>query len=375
MTVIAAARRTAVVPAGGAFAALSFHALAAPVLRACLSDAGLDPGQVSEVIVGNALGAGGNPARLCALAAGLPDRVAGLTIDRQCASGLDAILLADAMIRAGQADAVLAGGSESTSRRPLRAQTFADGRPPEPFDQAAFTPWADRDPGMADAADALARDLDIDRAAQDQWAKASHAAALAGHAGPAPDIVPLLGVARDPFARALTQRTCDRAKVLSGTITAANTAVAADGAAFVLVVSDRLAATLTGPRARILGGCTLGADPLRPGTAPIAAIRTTLARAGLSATALSAAEVMEAYAMQAISCVRGAGLDSAIVNAGGGALARGHPIGASGAVNAVRLWHRLHHTGGSGLAAIAAAGGIGTALLLQAQVGNPSKRA
>ena len=364
MTVIVAARRTAVVPANGAFAALSFHDLAAPGLRACLADAGIDPLQVTEVIVGNALGAGGNPARLCALAAGLPKRVPGLTIDRQCVSGLDAILLADALIRAGRAEVVLAGGAESTSRRPQRWATFADGRPPARYEQAPFTPWPDRDPGMADAAAALARQNGIDRAAQDDWAIASHARARAARDILRREIVPLAGLDQDPFGRDLGARLCARAPVISDTITHANTAVAADGAAFVLVVSDRVAAGLAGPQARIVGGVTLGGQPDLPGFAPVAAIRATLTAAGLTPDDLAVIEVMEAYAAQAIACVRGAGLPEGRVNPGGGALARGHPIGASGAVNAVRLWHELQRTPGPGIAAIAAAGGLGTALLL-----------
>ena len=362
MSVIVAARRTAVAPAGGAFAALDFHDLAAPVIRACLADAGLSAPQVDELIAGNALGAGGNPGRLCALAAGLPDRVAGMGLDRQCASGLDAVLLADALIVSGRAEVVIAGGAESTSRRPLRLRTHPDGRAPEPYLQANFTPWPDRDPDMTAAADALAGQLGILRAAQDAWAIESHAKAR--NAGPAPEIVPLAGLARDAFTRDLTPATCARAKVLQGSITTATTAVAADGAAFVVVVSDRLARTLSGPQVRIAGGRTLGGQPDLPGLAPVAAAQEALASAGLRVADLALAEVMEAYAAQAIACVQGIGLDPARVNRRGGALARGHPIGASGAILAVRLFHDLQATGGHGLAAIAAAGGIGTALLL-----------
>ncbi|MFY9241275.1 MAG: beta-ketoacyl synthase N-terminal-like domain-containing protein, partial [Roseovarius sp.] len=168
--VLLAARRTAIVPRGGAFAALEIHDLAAPVIAAVLADAGLSGVDVQEVILGNALGAGGNPARIVALAAGLPERVAGLSIDRQCASGLDAIRVAAAMVEAGQVDVALAGGVESYSRRPIRARTFADGRAPEPYEQAAFAPDPAKDVDMAEAADALGRAWGISRAAQDAWA-------------------------------------------------------------------------------------------------------------------------------------------------------------------------------------------------------------
>ncbi|WP_346429626.1 hypothetical protein [Paracoccus sp. DMF-8] len=139
-SVIAAARRSAVMPRGGAFARLEVHDLAAPVIRALLRDADLAPDRVDELILSNALGGGGNPARVAALAAGLPLRVAGLSIDRQCCGGLDAIVQGDALIRAGLADIVIAGGAESYSRRPLRLRTDPDGgearaydRPPLPL--------------------------------------------------------------------------------------------------------------------------------------------------------------------------------------------------------------------------------------------------
>ena len=345
------ALRTAVVPHGGAFAGLRVEDLGAPVVRALLSATGIAPDQVDEVICSNALGEGGNPARRIALAAGLPDRVAGLSTDRQCAGGLDALLLARALVASGMARVVVAGGVESYSRRPERRMPGADA----PYLQAPFTPWPDRDPDMAQAAADLALRLGISRERQDRWAVESHRKALT--ADLSAEIVPLAGVTRDPFARALTPATSARAKVLTGPISAANAAVAADGAAFALVVAPDIAARF--PAACRLSGLTRGGVPCEPGTAPIAAIR-----AALSGRRPDAIEVMEAYAAQAIACVEGAELDPATVNAQGGALARGHPIGASGAVLAVRLFHRMAGAR-LGLAAIAAAGGIGTALVLE----------
>lgn len=354
MARLIAARRTAVVPRGGAFARLSLEDLAAPVLRACLTDAGIASAEVDEVILSNALGAGGNPARRVALAGGLPETVAGLTIDRQCAGGLDAILLAKALVDSGAADVVLAGGVESYSRRPLRLATDPDGGPAVPYDEAPFTPWPDRNPGMAEAAEALARRLGIDRARQEAWAVASHAKALID--GPSAEIVPVLGIAEDSFPRRLSPGLLARAPIVHGSITAATAAVAADAAAVCVVVSDRIA---RGRGLAILDGATVGGDPTEPGTAPIAAIHRVW-----QGEPLAQAEIMEAYAVQAIAVVDGVGLDPAIVNPAGGGLARGHPVGASGAILAVRLFHRLGR--GRGLAAIAAAGGIGTALLVEA---------
>jgi len=353
---VIAARRTAVVPHGGAFARLSIEDLGAPVLLACLRTGGVAPDEVDEIIVSNALGAGGNPARRVALAAGLPDRVAGLTIDRQCAGGLDAVVLAAALVNAGAARVVLAGGAESCSRRPLRLRTDPGGGPPTAYDQAPFTPWPDRDPGMAEAAAALASRLGISRGRQEDWAAHSHAKAMG--ADPSGEIVPLAGQGRDPFARVLTPRLMARAAQVAGSVTAATAAVAADGAGFVLVVSaDRAARALRA--LRIVAGATIGADPLQPGLSPLPAIARVLA----GGIVPDVAEVMEAYAVQAIACVEGAGLDPAAVNLGGGALARGHPIGASGAILAVRLFHQMER--GRGLAAIAGAGGVGSALLLE----------
>lgn len=367
MAVIVAAKRTAICPRGGAWARLSIEDLGASVVQALLNDAGLAGAQVDELICANALGAGGNPARRVALAAGLPQRVAGLSVDRQCAGGLDAVLLARALVDSGAADVVIAGGVESYSRRPLRLRTDPDGGAAVPYDQARFTPWPDRDPEMSAAAAALAVHLGITRAAQDSWAVASHARARVARN----EIVALQGQSRDTFARGLTAAVAARAGVVVGSITAANAAVAADGAAFVMVVSDRLAARQGGrvhgwgQGMRIVDGQTLGGDPVQPGVAPVAAIAAVLARAGLQPDRIAVAEVMEAYAVQAMACVAGAGLDAGSVNIGGGALARGHPIGASGAVLAVRLFYELN--AGYGLAAIAAAGGIGTALLVERQ--------
>jgi len=362
---IVAACRTPVAPRGGAFAALEIHELAAPVIQAALDRAGLETATVDELVLSNALGAGGNPARVAALAAGLPQSVAGLSIDRQCAGGLDALLLADAMINSGAAEIVIAGGAESYSRRPHRLRSFPDGRPAEAYDRPRFTPFPDRDPNMAEAADALALELSISRSQQDLWAVESHRKALRAKSSQ-DEIISLASLDRDAFARDLTPALCARAKQIAGSITAANTAVAADAAAFCVVVSAQVAEQLTTAAIEIVGGATRGAAPERPGLAPVAAINAALQKTALKVNNIAVAEVMEAYAVQAIACVSESGLNPAIVNRGGGALARGHPIGASGAINAVRLFHEMRQTGGIGLAAIAAAGGIGTALILRA---------
>jgi acetyl-CoA C-acetyltransferase len=370
---VVAARRTAVAPRDGDFARVEPDELAEAVVRALLADAGLDPGAVDEVTLGNALYAGGNPARVAALRAGLPVAVPAATLDTQCCSGLDAVMLAAAQVGAGLAEAVVAGGVESFSRAPLRLRRpKAEGEEPRAYDRPPFTPWPDRDPDMIPAAAALAAELGVTRAAQETFAIESHRKALA--AGPAPgEIVPVAGLSRDAFARRLGPALCRRLPVLAGNAahgcTAATVAVEADAAAAVLVVSEGLLRGLAprGRPVRILACARRGGDPERPALAPVEAGRAALARAGAAAASLEAAEVMEAFAVQAMACVEGIGLDPARVNRGGGALARGHPIGASGAVLAVRLWHELQAApeGSLGMAAIAAAGGLGSALLVE----------
>lgn len=363
--VLAAARRLAAVPRGGGFRRLALHELAAPVITALLADAGLAPEAVDEVILANALGGGGNPARLAALASGLSERVAGLSIDRQCCGGMDAVLLGDALIRAGGPEVIVAGGAESYSRRPLRFRTDPDGAAPAPYEQPPFTPWPDRDPDMVEAAATLATRLGITRVEQEAWAIESHARARAARSRMTREIVPLAGIDSDPFTRPLSARTCARAQTLAGGVSAATAAVAADGASFCLLVSDRIARRLATPRLRILAGVTLGDDPEMPGLAPVPAVRTVLGRLSLRPDAFAAIELMEAFAVQAIACARLTGLPPARINRSGGALARGHPIGASGAINLTRLFHELDAPGQLGLAAIAAAGGLGTAVALE----------
>ena len=188
---IVAARRSPVAPRGGDLATLELHALAAPVIRAVLGDAGIGAAQVDEIIVSNALGAGGNPARLVALAADLPQRIGGYSIDRQCCGGLDALALARAMIVSGQAEIVVAGGVETYSQRPIRLRSRHGAALALPYDRPAFAPVADQDPDMDIAADQVAQQMGIDRAAQDAWARLSHQKAQAAQKALAVEIVAL----------------------------------------------------------------------------------------------------------------------------------------------------------------------------------------
>mgnify|MGYP001765531073 CR=1 FL=1 len=368
---IVAARRTAVAPRGGAFARLEPHDLAAPCLAAVLADVGMSPERVDDVLLGNALGAGGNPARMAALAVGLPDRIPALSVESQCCAGLDAVLLAAAKVRAGEAEAIIAGGVESFSRSPIRmTRPRAKGEAPVAYDRPPFAPDPARDPEMADAAARLAVARGITRTAQASWAIAGHAKARA--AGPSPAILPLAGLGEDAFTRKLTPALCARLPVLAGDavhgLTAATIAVEADAAACVLVVSPERARTLGVAKAlRIRAHVRRGGDPAMPPLAPIEAAREALARAGLTVADLAAVEIMEAFAVQAMAFVADLAIPEAKVNRHGGALARGHPIAASGAILLADLFHRLA-PGETALLAIAAAGGLATAVVVEAAV-------
>lgn len=368
---LVAARRTAVAPRNGAFRAVEADELCEAPIRAVVSGSGIAPEAIDEVIFGNALYGGGNPARLAALRAGLPDGVSALTIDSQCCGGLDAITTAADRIASAGADAVIAGGVESFSRAVLRAQRPRNAsEAPQPYDRPPFTPWPERDPDMIAAAATLAEAFNIRRDRQDAFAIASHHKAIENPPGSS-EIVPLMGLSHDAFPRALTETLCSRLSPIAGGpsfgVTRATVAVEADAAAAVLVVSESMLRRFDVARPlRVVAASRCGGDPAMPGAAPIAAARKLLAAQQISPKTVAVAEIMEAFAAQAIACAEGIGLAPAALNRGGGALARGHPIGASGAILAVRLWHEMQKeaSGALGLATIAAAGGLGSALLV-----------
>ncbi|WP_439530638.1 thiolase family protein [Pannonibacter sp.] len=373
--VIVAARRSPVAPRGGALSRLDLAGLGVPVLKAVLQDAGPAAAEVTEVILGNALGAGGNPARLVALAAGLDDRVSGLTLDRQCCSGLDALVLAARSIAAGEANVILAGGIESFSRAPIRQhRPLRPGAPAVSYDRPAFVADPERDPDPLEAAARLAAAEGWTRAAQDQYASASHGRALQAQSDGrlTRELVPLAGLERDAFTRSLRPALLDRAPVLAGDplhgLTAATIAVEADAAAMLVLAAEELARSRGWPvLARYCGASMCGGDPADPARVPRRAMADLLQRLGWTAASLGRVELMEAFAVQALACLSGFGFASAAVNAGGGALARGHPIGASGAILAVRLVRELTAMRGGtrGLAAIAAVGGLATAVAFE----------
>ena len=274
------------------------HELAAPVIQSVIGKAGVEIDQVDELIVSNALGAGGNHVRLCALAASLPVGVAGLPIDRQCVGGLDAIIRAADMVDAGRARVVVAGGAESYSRRPLRMHSNHGADIGVAYDRPAFAPESAFDPDPHIAMASLAARHAISRNAQEAYAQQSHQNALDAQDHLIHEIVEIAGIKRDPYARKLSEQVLAKAPLLAGTVTAATAAVAADGAAFVVVVADDfetnvLHALTFGPAK------TIGAAPEDPALAPIPAIKGVLSKHGKN---IDRVEMMEAYAVQSMAC-------------------------------------------------------------------------
>lgn len=376
--VIIAARRTPVCPVNGALRSLRAHELLAPVLRALVAEVAVDPATVSDVVIGNAVGGGGNVARLALLEAGLPVSVPGITVDRQCGSGLDAIVLAGRLVAAGGSPLYLAGGVESTSTAPLRAHRTDDGGA-DFYRRAQFVPASFGDPDMGVAAETVAQEYGVGRERQDAFALASHRKALAAiqdgrFAG---EIVPLATAAGTVSCdsgprRGLTPAVMRRfppAFVPGGTVTAGNSCFDADGASAVVMTSLEHARQL-GARDALLvrGTATAGVEPRVLGIGAAQAAGGLLAEAGVTAEHVDLVEFNEAFASQTLACLDQLGIEPDRANLDGGALALGHAYGASGAVLVTRLLAQARRTGKPGalaLAMISMAGGMGTAALLE----------
>ncbi len=375
---ITAWARSAVAPYGGAFRMLQAHAIGAPVLQALLQRARIRPEAVDAVVIGNALGAGGNPARMLALAAGLPERCAALSVDTQCCSGLDAITLAVGLLASGQAKVVIAGGVEAWSRAPIRqTRPLHAGEAPVAYERPAFAPDPARDPDLLQSAADYAQAHGHTRAQQDAYAVLSHQRALQHPAVVRDEMIAINGLQHDSYPRALTLQRAARMPLAAQREGAADCAVStlaistrADGAALLLLATPQACQELDlTPQAAWLAGASIGHDPRTPLLAAQLAAQTALQRAGIpSAAGLQAIELHDAFAVQGLSFCQALGLDPHAINRHGGGLARGHPIGASGAIALVRLLADLQHEeapGARGLAAVAGAGGIGAAVILE----------
>lgn len=389
---IVAGLRTPLARSGTALRDVPVQDLLAPVLGALVERSGVSGSLLADVVAGNAAGGGGNLARLAALTAALPASLPGITVDRQCGSGLDAIVLACRLVQAGAGEAFLAGGAESISTAPARARRLGDGSLVF-YRRAQHAPALEGeaepgDPDMGFAAETVAREAGITRERQDALALRSHARALAAASSGAYDGE--LVAVRSPHAEAglLTADNGPRARLDSrllarfpaafvegGTVTAGNSCFDADGAAAVLVVSRGAVGQLAVPAGsaalEFVGSQTVGVDPRRLGLGAGAAAERLLGEAGAAVGDLAAVEFNEAFAGQVLACTDRLGMSGealdAVLNTEGGALALGHAYGASGAVSIVRLLARAQTLpeGSLCLAMISSAGGIGTAALFR----------
>ncbi len=362
-------RRTPFTRLDGKLAHLDEEALAARCLRAVADGLGSDL-RIDDVVLANAAGRGGNLARRAALAAGLPVDTPGLTIDRQCGGGLDAVVLAGHMVASGAASVVLAGGVESASTSPLRERASADvGRSGRGFfPRERFSAGGHEDPGMAESAELLADERGIDRARQDAYAAQSHARAVAAAADGAfaGEIVACDAVAVDecPRPRLDASRLARFGPLIrdGGTVTAGNSSQIADGAAVVAVVSEPVLRRLGVPALRLVDAVTVGVDPRLCGLGGQVAVERLVARDPAFAPAdVAQLAFTEAFAAQVVATIDALGIDRERVNPRGGAIALGHPWAASGGAQVVRLLADVTARGDEALAVAAIAGGMGTA--------------
>ncbi|MCC3332355.1 thiolase family protein [Nocardia abscessus] len=367
--VLVAPRRTPIGNAGHGLADVTIIDLAAPVLQSVLASvrgAGIDA-EVDDVVLGNCLGPGGDPARVAALRAGMGVHVPGVTVDRQCGSGLDAVMQAALRVRSGADELVLAGGVESASTAPWRFWPPTGTAEPARYTRAPLAPQGFPDPDMGVAADDLARARGISRERQDAYAARSHT--LAAAADFSAEIVPIGDVRRDERIRAgMTATRLARLRPsfgVEGTATAGNSCGISDGAAVMAVTTESMAAGL--PALRILGCAVAGSDPALPGLGPVPAIRKLLRRTGFRVEDLGVIEITEAFASVVLAVADELGLDESTICPQGGAIAMGHPWGASGAILLVRLASQMLAEGGPalGLAACAIGGGQGIAVLVE----------
>jgi 3-oxoadipyl-CoA thiolase len=386
--------RTPVGRYGGALSSVRPDDLAALVIRKLVERTGIDPKLIDDVYFGAANQAGEdnrNVARMAALLAGLPDSVPGSTVNRLCASSLDAINIAARMIEANHGDVMVAGGVESMTRAPfvLAKSAEAFGRQSEMYDTTIG--WRFTNPKLAPAhypysmgetAENVAKKYRLGREEQDRFAFESQMRCKAAMEANRfrDEIVPVeipqrkgetIVVDRDEHPRHDT--TMEKLAKLppafakDGTVTAGNSSGINDGAAALLIVSEEMAKRLSLPVLAIVGhSATAGVDPSCMGLGPIPAVQKALSRAGLTSKDIDLFELNEAFAAQAIPCMRELGMDSARVNVNGGAIALGHPLGCSGARITTTLLHEMKRRGAHrGLATMCVGVGQGVATIFE----------
>ena len=393
---IVAAVRTPIGRHGGSLASVRPDDLAAHAIRAVVARAGVDPALIDDVYFGDTNQAGEdnrNVARMAALLAGLPATVPGATVNRLCASGLEAINCAARMIESGAGDIMVAGGVESMSRAPyvLSKADQAFGREQQIFDTTIG--WRFVNPRLAamyppislgETAENVARAHGVSRADQDAFALASQQKWAAAHAAGrfrdeiAPVEIPQgkkPPIVFDTDEHPRPDTTLDKlaalkpafSKAADATVTAGNSSGINDGAAALLLVEASRAKVLgLKPLAYVGASASAGVDPAHMGIGPVPAVQKLLARTGVAAESIDLVELNEAFAAQAVACVRGLALDPARVNVNGGAIALGHPLGASGARIVVTLVHEMNRRGAKrGLASLCVGVGQGLATMFE----------
>lgn len=387
--VIVSGARTAIGSFGGALSDVPATELGRIVIEGAIERAGIDRADIEEVIMGNVLqaGLGMNPARQSAIAAGIPNSVPSFTVNKVCGSGLKAIALAAQAIVAGDGDLIVAGGMESMSRAPyllkkarwgyrLGNDEIADSMLSEGLTCAMAACH------MGVTAENVAEECSVPREAQDEFAAESQRRAEAAIAAGrfTEEIVPVTVAQKkgDPLAvnvdeyprKGTTVETLARLKPAfqnAGTVTAGNASGINDGAAAVLVMSaDRARLMELAPMAEIVSYATAGVDPRLMGLGPVPAIERALEKAGLALKDIDLFELNEAFAAQSIGVMSKLGLDASRVNVNGGAIALGHPIGASGARILITLLYEMRRRNVKrGLAALCIGGGQGIAMIVE----------
>ncbi len=370
------AKRTPIGRFGGGLKALTAaelgHALGNAMLPSELR------AHIQQVILGQVLqaGSGMNVARQIGLKLGLPQEVPAYTVNMACGSSLKAVALAADAIRSGENDLVLAGGVELMSRAPHYAMDLRWGKKlgDSAMQDAMFVDGL-TDPllkiGMGETAERIADKHSITRAEQDAFAALSQSRVAASRAALNREIIPAGDLTEDEHPRADTSvESLSKLKPAfrkDGTVTAGNASGINDGAALALLASEE-AVSRHGlkPRARIIASAAVGCDPALMGLGPVGAIRKVCAQTGWNLDEIDAFEINEAFAVQALGCVKELGLDTAQLNPRGGAIALGHPIGASGARVLVTLLHHLEDHGlRRGIASLCIGGGMGITMAVE----------
>ncbi|MGY3839271.1 thiolase family protein [Bacillus atrophaeus] len=382
--VIALAKRTPIGKIGGMFKELEPEYLAAKIIKEIINESGLSSGDIDDVILGNTVGMGGNLARKSALMAGLPVEVPGVTVDRQCGSGLEAINIAARLIQSGAGDIYLAGGLESTSRAPWKVEkplSLHSVVPPRMYTRASFAPECIGDPDMGIAAENVAELYKISKDEQDEFAFQSHQKAIRSmQTGRFKDEIVPISVPDKHNHSIQTEDECPRKDTTlekinrlspvfkdGGTVTAGNACPINDGAAIVLLMSKSKAIEMGFNKyLTFCDSVSVGVDPSYLGIGPVPAVKKLLDRNKLRMTDVDLVELNEAFASQVLASVKELNIPISKLNIGGGAIALGHPYGASGAILVTRLFTEMQKSEGEiGIATLGIGGGQGLATLLK----------